>query len=97
LEESLDEALFLAPLKDTRKRQIKALLLSGGGNDLINWKKGNAKFSPIFRKGQSIVALHLIPSSGSESATSRRRLIFGPTTISATTISGNILDVMTLS
>lgn len=50
LKESLDQANFLAPLKDARKPQIKALLLSGGGNDLINWRKGNAAFSPIFRK-----------------------------------------------
>ena len=55
LKESLDEAYFLAPLRpgDTRKPQIKALLLSGGGNDLITWKKGNAEFSPIFRAAQS--------------------------------------------
>jgi hypothetical protein len=49
LQESLDQEKFLAPLKDARKPQIKALLLSGGGNDLINWNKGNAAFSPIFR------------------------------------------------
>jgi hypothetical protein len=53
LEASLSEGKFLAPLKDARKPQIKALLLSGGGNDLISWKKGNASFSPIFRKGRS--------------------------------------------
>jgi hypothetical protein len=49
LEASLSEEKFLAPLFDGRKRQIKALLLSGGGNDLINWHKGDAEFSPIFR------------------------------------------------
>jgi hypothetical protein len=53
LEASLSEGKFLAPLKDARKPQIKALLLSGGGNDLISWKKGNTPFSPIFRKGRS--------------------------------------------
>lgn len=50
LEKSLKDADFLAPLKDARRPQIKALLLSGGGNDLITWKKGAASFSPIFRK-----------------------------------------------
>jgi hypothetical protein len=50
LEASLSEEKFLAPLLDNRKPQIKALLLSGGGNDLIDWHKGHAKFSPIFRK-----------------------------------------------
>jgi hypothetical protein len=50
LEASLNERKFLAPLLDGRKPQIKALLVSGGGNDLINWHKGNAKFSPIFQK-----------------------------------------------
>lgn len=50
LQSSLDDAFFLAPLKDNRKPQIKALLVSGGGNDLINWRKENADFSPIFRK-----------------------------------------------
>ena len=53
LEASLSEAKFLAPLLDGRKRQIKALLLSGGGNDLINWHKGDAEFSPIFRKASA--------------------------------------------
>ena len=53
LEASLNEAKFLAPLLDGRKRQIKALLLSGGGNDLINWHKGDAEFSPIFRKASA--------------------------------------------
>jgi hypothetical protein len=47
---SLSEHKFLAPLLDERKPQIKALLLSGGGNDLINWHKGDADFSPIFRR-----------------------------------------------
>jgi hypothetical protein len=47
---SLSERKFLAPLLDERKPQIKALLLSGGGNDLINWHKGDADFSPIFRR-----------------------------------------------
>jgi hypothetical protein len=50
LKESLEQEKFLAPLEDGRKPQIKALLLSGGGNDLINWRKGNAEFSPIFQK-----------------------------------------------
>lgn len=50
LQSSLDDGFFLAPLKDNRKPQIKALLVSGGGNDLINWRKENADFSPIFRK-----------------------------------------------
>jgi hypothetical protein len=53
LEASLTEEKFLAPLLDGRKPQIKALVLSGGGNDLINWHKGDAKFSPIFRKASS--------------------------------------------
>ena len=54
LEVSLSEEKFLAPLLDACKPQIKALLLSGGGNDLINWhKEGHAKFSPIFRKASS--------------------------------------------
>lgn len=53
LKESLDEGYFLAPLTDARKPQIRALLLSGGGNDLISWRKGNADFSPIFRKSNS--------------------------------------------
>lgn len=53
IEASLTEHKFLAPLLDGRKPQIKALLLSGGGNDLINWHKGHAKFSPIFRKASS--------------------------------------------
>jgi len=53
LEASLNEEKFLAPLLDARKPQIKALLLSGGGNDLINWNKGDAEFSPIFRKASA--------------------------------------------
>jgi hypothetical protein len=53
LQQSYDQALFLSPLKDPRKPQIKALLISGGGNDLINWEKGNAQFSSIFRKARS--------------------------------------------
>jgi hypothetical protein len=55
LRESLDEGLFLAPFKDARRTQIKALLLSGGGNDLINWCRGDAAFSPIFRRVNSNV------------------------------------------
>jgi hypothetical protein len=47
---SLSEHKFLAPLLDERKPQIKALLLSGGGNDLITWHKGDTEFSPIFRR-----------------------------------------------
>ncbi|HME88846.1 MAG TPA: hypothetical protein VKE30_06505 [Chthoniobacterales bacterium] len=49
LKESLKEANFVAPLQDKRKPQIKALLLSGGGNDLINWGRDGAPFSPIFQ------------------------------------------------
>ena len=45
---------FLTPLRDdNRKSKVKALLLSGGGNDLIGWREGNSPFSPIFRKTQS--------------------------------------------
>jgi hypothetical protein len=55
LEESYNNGngYFLAPLRDNRKSRVKALLLSGGGNDLINWHKDNSPFSPIFRKTQS--------------------------------------------
>jgi hypothetical protein len=70
LETSLSEGKFLAPLKDARKAQIKALLLSGGGNDLINWKKGNASFSPIFRKGRSTTS----PSDYIDAANLKRAL-----------------------
>jgi hypothetical protein len=52
LSESVSEHEFLLPLKDFRKPQIKALLLSGGGNDLINWRKTGAH-SPIFKPATS--------------------------------------------
>jgi hypothetical protein len=52
LSESVSEREFLVPLKDFRKPQIKALLLSGGGNDLINWHKTDA-YSSIFKPATS--------------------------------------------
>ncbi len=52
LNEAVSEHEFLVPLKDFRKPQIKALLLSGGGNDLINWHKTGA-YSPIFKPASS--------------------------------------------
>jgi hypothetical protein len=52
LRDSVSEPEFLIPLKDFRKPQIKALLLSSGGNDLINWRKTGA-FSPIFKPATS--------------------------------------------
>lgn len=52
LSETVSEHEFLVPLKDFRKPQIKALLLSGGGNDLINWNRTGA-YSSIFKRATS--------------------------------------------
>jgi hypothetical protein len=52
LSEAVFEHEFLVPLRDFRKPQIKALLLSGGGNDLINWHRTGAS-SSIFRGATS--------------------------------------------
>jgi hypothetical protein len=52
LSESVSRPEFLTPLNDFRKSQIKALLISGGGNDLIDWHKRGA-FSSIFKRASS--------------------------------------------
>jgi hypothetical protein len=59
LNEMVSEHEFLAPLKDFRRPQIKALLLSGGGNDLINWHKEGA-YSSIFKPATSTDARDFI-------------------------------------
>lgn len=53
LSQSVGRNDFLAPFGDDRKPQIKALLLSGGGNDLISWKLNDQGVSAIFQQAGS--------------------------------------------
>lgn len=61
LEESAQSsAPSFVPLNDARKKQIDALLISGGGNDLISWKPDANGVSSIFRKSTSDTPLDYI-------------------------------------
>lgn len=52
LQTMVAEQKYLLPLQDERRDTIRALLLSGGGNDLIWWKKPSSESpSPIFKTG----------------------------------------------
>jgi hypothetical protein len=62
LSESVSRPEFLTPMKDFRKSQIKALLISGGGNDLIDWHKRGA-FTSIFKSASSDNARDFIDSA----------------------------------
>jgi hypothetical protein len=61
LQDSADDgAPSFQPLRDWRKKRIKALLLSGGGNDLINWDLDSNGVSAIFRRATSETPLDYI-------------------------------------
>jgi hypothetical protein len=48
LAKMLEEKVYLRFLDDP---SVRAMLLSGGGNDLINWKRASPGASPIFKPG----------------------------------------------
>lgn len=51
LREMLEKKAYLKPLLDHRAPKVKAVILSGGGNDLIGWKQPKNGYSPIFKFG----------------------------------------------